>query len=398
MQDKPWKTGLKCIREGCPYMRSTLYDLRYCCWECKNGTDRSRTHDVWCDRLRPRTHWESKSNGAEKRGLDHGIANLSSANDDVGPMTVEERVEAIMIGLERSEAVLKTSLAYSVVRNDPRYPPHVCVREAPDARAQEVARLPHGRIVHGYPSLGWLRLDANNGTLEGQWVFIGRQLAACCLNITVRVQRQDGLELEWPGLTDALAAYSIDWEVGPTGTRRSMRCTEPCISITGLPPASLVKLRVLALLPDLDSISTGYRPVRVFGPWVETATAEAVAPEVAEEGNVTEEACDAVSLQCRPCEPAGLITSISDVEPKGKDDDLQATEEPTTPPNSQGDDASGDESSHTETSPKSQPAGVVQQESEAVDQMEESSQFVNRKFSVRDLVKAFEGKWRANVS
>eukprot|EP00931_Biecheleriopsis_adriatica_P021537 TRINITY_DN14065_c0_g1_i2.p1 TRINITY_DN14065_c0_g1~~TRINITY_DN14065_c0_g1_i2.p1 ORF type:complete len:4450 (-),score=994.04 TRINITY_DN14065_c0_g1_i2:41-13390(-) len=159
-------------------------------------------------------------------------------------------------------------LEYRVVRQG-----GAVLRQAPERDAQELARLPQGSKLEGYCGGGWLRVTQVHGrALSGGWAFIGSQLAACCLETSVKSRFTEAMQVTWAGVPARLVGYSIEWKPAMEEvTSSDNTASRTCFSLKGetivggiTPGTGEVCLRVVA---RVCSEVEGRPDIRILGPW-----------------------------------------------------------------------------------------------------------------------------------
>jgi len=188
--------------------------------------------------------------------------------------SLEEHVRSFLRYTRNSEKVLGEPLMYQVVRSDPAYPRYACVRQHPDARAEEIARLDHGKYVYGFPGPRWVKLSPANGCdVQEGWAFQGRQLVVQCLKVS---GCRDGcrLDTEWEGVATkgglpAVVQYDLEWQPKegrgePDNWRAVKIVDETKVSLDDVPETGSLELRVIALVQPAQTHAL--TKFKVFGP------------------------------------------------------------------------------------------------------------------------------------
>ncbi|CAJ1412902.1 unnamed protein product [Effrenium voratum] len=150
-----------------------------------------------------------------------------------------------------------------------RHPLHA----VPDAASKEVATLSPGERLSGYPGGGWLRLQNGRG-----WAHIGRNLALCCLQPTVRARYLEALDVCWPGFGKTLqpnvkVVYIVEWRCRQTGAAGHAVCHKVQEVVSDLPQGRSLELHVAVRLRAPLAVGVDSPPeVRFGGPWLEVQT------------------------------------------------------------------------------------------------------------------------------
>ena len=190
----------------------------------------------------------------------------------------EEKIIACKEGVAQSKAVLADFLEYEVVKKG-----GAPVREAPDAKSKEVAHIVEGRLVQGHCGGGWLQVEFP-ADLAGKWIFVGTQLAASCLRVSVKGRFAEALDVHWAGIPQRTACYSVEWRSCSDSNSGVALSLQSETTVSGLPAGGSVRLRISA---RVSSQAGNVEDALVIGPWSKSEqcqSLEAVATQ--EEANI----------------------------------------------------------------------------------------------------------------